>query len=908
MTIEKMTFQQDSRITRKDLIPLWQAEDVGLCGGKACNLAKIWRLDIPVPAGFVVTNKVFQEFLDENHLNPLIEGLCKDLEPVDLENIRRASHAIRDLIFSAPIRETVIQSLNSFHSEILPNSTMIVRSSAIGEDSGIASFAGQLDSFLNVNSAWHLEQSLRGCWASYWSERSLCYQLSRGIRLKGMGVVVQEQIRSKISGVLFTLSPHQTADSDEQMLAEYCDGYGDQLVSGRINPGRFTISRRDFVWERQATPEQPRSTHDECLFNEPQITTLCRAGLVLEKEFYGPQDIEWTINQEGRLYFVQSRPITVPLAKEGNGPSVTWSNANVNENYSEPISPLLYSIASAGYYHYFRNLSCAFGISKNRLQTMEHVMRNLIGTHGARMYYNLTNIHAVLRMAPCGDLLIGSFNHFVGAAQTPLPPPNAETFYASGRGRFRQFVELCRISMMTIRQYLSLTRRVETFERIVSDFSERTTPAALRSRTLLGLRDDLRSFLNIRFNRWNNAALADAAAMICYGTLKRLLNRFLPETDQTALHNTLLKGLPGMVSGVPVIKLWELSRRVRESPPLMRLFKTRKSADILACLNETDKFSAFKSELDRFLDDWGFRCSGELMLTVPSFQENPAVLLDILKTYIDLEGESPMEILRNQEAERVAETRRVLRELSRNPLSSFIPWPTRASLVRRFLHWTQHAIMLRERARLKQALLYSRVRGIALSIGGRLAGHGYLGERDDVFFLTYQEIDALISGGSMFPYRVEELVALRKREHADLSKMAPPDVFVLAESEYLAPITATPGRGKVSTTGIGKMSGTGACGGKVTARATILGEVTQANRLVSGDILVTRQTDPGWGPVFFLIKGLVMERGGMLSHGAILAREYGIPTVVGVKDATRLISQGVTISVDGDRGLVEFCD
>jgi pyruvate,water dikinase len=261
--------------------------------------------------------------------------------------------------------------------------------------------------------------------------------------------------------------------------------------------------------------------------------------------------------------------------------------------------------------------------------------------------------------------------------------------------------------------------------------------------------------------------------------------------------------------------------------------------------------------------------------------------------------------LREQEVARVAETERVLADLGGRSLWRGVPGLTYARALRLLLPWTHAAIRFRERARMKQALLYSRCRRIALAIGDDLTGRGLIDERDDVFFLTVSELDELLSGAAMFPHQTRELVRARRRAHESLSATQPPDAFTLLEGEYLddgavvdlAPFASARKQG-------GHLSGTAACGGRVTGRATVLRDVTEAARLARGDVLVTRQTDPGWGPVFFLIAGLVIERGGMLSHGAIIAREFGIPCVVGVPDAMNAIPDGSTITVNGDNGSV----
>jgi pyruvate,water dikinase len=376
--------------------------------------------------------------------------------------------------------------------------------------------------------------------------------------------------------------------------------------------------------------------------------------------------------------------------------------------------------------------------------------------------------------------------------------------------------------------------------------------------------------------------------MVCYGALQRLLER------DGAVHTSLLKAIPDVVSGEPVHALWNLSRAIREDEALSRLFQTGSSMDILAALATEPRFAAFQKMFGDYLERWGFRCSSELMLTAPSFQEDAAPLLEMLRAYVQLDGDSPAEALARQAAEREALTAR---------LTGRLAW--RPQLLRLLLPWTHAAIRFRERARLKQALLYSRCRRVALALGERLAALGLLPTRDDVFWLSVDELRELATEGAADPQATRELVETRARDHRALAATTPPDAFVLAEGESLPASSSGPA---IAHDESATLAGVSACGGRVTGRATVLRDVTEAARLARGDILVTRQTDPGWAPVFFLIAGLVIERGGMLSHGAIIAREFGIPCVVAVRGATQLIPDGATITVDGDHGNVYLAD
>ena len=877
------------------VVPLKQALDSRLVGGKASNLSRLIRLGIPVPSGCVLTCEAFSRFLAGDGLGAEIEALHHRLDPMDLTQREDVSRAIRAHVTAGSLPAQVAGALDTVVRELPSDARLAVRSSAVGEDGVTASFAGQFDSVLHVTTTEALRRAVLACWASYWSERSLYYRAALHAGLGGMAVVVQRQVAARVSGVLFTRAPAGIhAASEDDLVIEWCPGLADGLVSGQVDPERLVVSRDD----RTSTPSA-LSTGD--LLAAADLRTLTDVALRLERELGAPQDIEWSIDGERQLWILQTRPITTaPAAPRDADGAVLWSNANVNENFPTPISPLLYSFAAPGYYHYFRNLGLAFGISRRRLAAMDRSLGAIIGVHGARMYYNLTSIHAVLRMAPCGDRLTQAFNQFVGADQVASPPAGAAQWGGDG-SRVAQLVELLRVVARTTWQYLFLRRRLEAFEDRADRFAAHTRPDQLADRPLDELLENLRSFLDIRFHRWKDASLADAGAMVCYALLQRSLRTV---DTRGGLHNRLLRALPGVPSTVPPRRLWELSRLIREDGELWALFERTDATAILDALRHDERFVPFRHEFDRFLEDWGFRSSAELMLTVPSLQEEPAPVISLLKQYAASDGEPLESMMARQAAERVAETTQVIKALARRS-------PAKALAVWVLLRSTQASVAYRERARLKQALLYTRLRRVALALGRRLTDAGHLTTPDDIFMLTWQEIDELGSGRAMFPYRVPELISLRRREHATLSAMELPATVSIPMGAYLPLESPLGRRGPVerpcgassSLSPLSQLSGTGASGGIATGPAAVLGDVRDAERLCRGDVLVTRQTDPGWAPVFGLVSGLVIERGGLLSHGAIVAREFGLPCVVGVENATSLIAPGRHVTVDGDRGV-----
>lgn len=844
---------------RPFIVPLERASAASGCGAKASNLARLLNLGLAVPPGFVVTGAQYARHLEASG----VRGSMGTMEAAE----------IRSRIVSTALAPALRASLRRRASAI--RWPVAVRSSAAAEDSRGASFAGQLDSLLGVEGLDGLEESIRIVWASAWSQRCLQYARQKGVTPGTVAVIVQEQVDARCSGVLFTRDPLANS-RDADAVIECIEGLGDRLVGGEVNPGRLRVRYSDGAITRVCAPAD---------LSDAAALELATIGLGLERQLGAAQDIEWSIDRAGRMMLLQARPIT-PCAQRSR---VVWSNANIAENFPDPVTPFLFSIVSRGYTAYFRNLGLGFGLSRRRIAAMASSLENLVGLHAGRPYYNLTHIHAALRLAPGGGKLAGWFNNFTGACELPethVPPLTA----------FERWTEPIAIAASVAWKYATIERRVARFERRVDAFAASTRPDDLASRDMKALARDLEGFLEIRLHRWNDAALADAAAMVCYGVLGRMLARAAPEPSR-AWQNDLLKGLPGLASAVPVVELWSLSRAVRRDDRLRALFTMHRPQDVLRRLDEPE-FAAFRADFREYLERWGFRYSRELMLTSPTPEENPAPMIALLQSYLLSDGPGPEALARRQTDARIAATAALERHLTPQAWLRALAL-CRAGRMRFALRATQGAIRLRERARMKQALLYTRLRHVMLRIGNLLAARGTLERRDDVFFLTVDEVLQQLESAQP----VAGDVARRRAEFEAFAGMQPPDSLVL---EAGAPWQSARGSAPVAGATGESLRGISACGGATQGTAHVIEDVAQIGALRSGEILVTRQTDPGWAAVFFMVKGLVIERGGMLSHGAIIAREYGIPAVVGVEGATRRIRTGEQVRVDGDQGVVEF--
>lgn len=839
-------------------------------GSKAARLAHMWKAGIPTAAGFVLGAETLATHLDRLDLRREAEQLFLAVQRNKTGDYRAAAAGIRHRLLESQLDPGLTAELQVRLTAGVP---YVVRSSAPGEDGTEASFAGQFDSVLECRSAESVARAIRQVWASLFGERVLRYASHRGVVPRGMAVLVQRQVESAVSGVMFTRDPRNLARN--VLVVEYCAGLGEKLVAGQINPGRILIDRDDGTVIQVQSAETPVVWDSE----SPRISGSLRdTANRLEALFGGPQDVEWSVDTSGNLYMLQSRPIT---AVAGVQEYEAWTNANIAENFPEPICPLLRSFVGRGYAAYFRGLGRAFGISEKRIAAMAPALDNLVGCHGGRLYYNLSNIHTVLHLAPAGSLLVRYFNQFTGAHGFPIPVRIDQHTIA-------RILEYVRVGYCVLWRYLFVQRGLRRFETTVNAYAGDSRPETLGEKNLGELGQLLHRFLHIRLERWTDAALADTAAMVCYGALKALI-RGRPDVDV----NDLLKGLPGLASAAPVERLWDLSRELRRDAVLKNLFLNAPAEEILNRLRAGD-FCAFRSELHAYFETWGFRSSSELMLNRLTPPEDPLPTLRLLKSYTALDGAGPKDITYRQAMARRGASRHARRRL---------PW-LRSLMFALVLRATQGAIRLRERARMKQALLYTRLRHVALALGDSLVAASVLRRRDDVFYLEMEEAIAAAEGRGPSGEDVMRQVAVRRSELDANAKLTPPDSFVLPAGTTwrndLDEMSETDGEA------VAGLVGTGACGGCVTGHAAVVLDVTEIDRLRPDQILITRQTDPGWAAVFFMIKGLVIERGGLLSHGAIIAREYGIPAVVGVRDATRLIGDGQLVTVDGNRGRVDY--
>lgn len=791
--------------------------NASIFGGKVKGLSNLVRLGMKVPSGFGVSEVAHQYYLQNGRL-------------------------------SDEIKNTIGSALSNLNSELV-----IVRSSAIGEDSSKHSFAGQLDSIVVKNDLSQVLEATIKCYDALHNERVQAYQNISGKRLEKMALAIQEFFEADFSGVTFTVAP----DNSGGMYTEFVSGRGEQLVSGEITPEKFYShgheSQKEIPFNASALIEDIKNLKQ-------------RLGYEL--------DIEWIIKDQLH-YFVQARPITVE-----NKQKVHWSNTNLNENYPDPISPLLYSIARDSYYHYFKNLAKLVQIDAEKIMDLEYDFSNSVGIWGGRIYYNMTSIHNILSSSPLHDYFKTAFNQFVGYTED-----DKSNMKGSKSGLFRFIFRLFRLN-------IQLEKHVKTIEQRVNLYSnEYKTGSAKEARFY--------RFLDLRFNHWYHASLADFFAMIHYKLLARFTQKFYGK-NALGVHNKLIQAIPGLVSSEPLNELWDISLKIRKNNFAFDLFEKEDALIVLQEIQSNPALVEIHEALESYLIRWGFRCSGELMFFKENYVDDPSKLISLIQGYLSNEAIDPREIINVRAQERIEAMREFRMKIIRKRHIFFPLWMFELIQLQILTSLCKQAISSRERVRYKQAEMYHVFKQTVFEIGEELNSQGRLENPRDILFLNYKEIGEIIAASSMFNTSLSEKISERKREFKSECVKTFPENFSTNQGERPNEIIVINSELVGST-----FSGLAASGGKIKARVKVLDSVMESGKVNRGDILVTRQTDPGWAVVFPLIGGLVVERGGALSHGAIVAREFGIPAVVGVHGITSVLKDGDLVIVDGDSGLIQ---
>ncbi len=739
---------------------------------------------------------------------------------------------------------------------------VIVRSSAIGEDADDYSFAGQLDSFVTDNNIHSVCEGIIKCWDSLNSERVNAYQDISGKKINEMGVVIQNFIKADYAGVLFT----QSLNSKNNTYCEYVKGGSEPLVSGKVTPKSFSTNTNLTIIGNNNLPFDYK--------------ILIRDAMILKENFEKELDIEW-LYSKGKFYFVQARPIKV-LDKS----KTYWTNTNLNENYPGPISPLLYSIARDSYYHYFKNLSELLLIKKESIHKLENDFSNIVGIFGNRIYYNMTSIHNVFAASPYQSYFKDAFNKFVGYQDNNASSKE----FVKKTSVFKIGLKLLRLNIFLNSHTIQIENKVDRFAKNVSD-----------AKGIKELALCFSEFLDLRFHQWYHASLSDFFSMLHYKLLGNLTKRIYG-TEHIGIHNTLIQAIKNLPGNKPLFLSWNILHEILKIPGGKDFFTKNDSKFILDHIEQSLEWQKVHNLIQQYMKNWGFRCSGELMFTTENYIELPWKFIEILQSYIQCEKENPDIALAMLDSERrkllIKSTLKIFRK--RHILFPLALFEVSALLT--LTNLCRKAILCRERVRYKQAQMYYNFKKTIFQIGDIFKEKGILAHQKDILFLDYKEIGNLLSSSDMFVNIYSEIISIRKSEYEKNSSLQFPTSFETIFGEQVDPI-----KEKIFEKTEGKeFYGLAASGGKKRANVKVLESVLEAKKIQKGEILVTKQTDPGWALVFPIIGGLIVEKGGALSHGAIVAREFGIPAVLGIDNITEILNDNDEVVLDGDIGKIQI--
>jgi len=872
-------------------------------GGKARGLAALARAGFPVPAAFAIAGAAAEEHAAA--ALPLADriGALLAAPESEVDAARLASIASR--LRARPVEPALATALTDAFRELRRNGvrSVAVRSSSTREDDEAASGAGLHLTVLDVASDVAMLDAVRACWASLYTPAVLTYLRAQarrdvagaprrgGAESARVGVVMQAMVPADVAGVLFTVNP-LTGDGGEFVI-DASWGLGSLVVDGRVSPDTWRIDKDSGLVRDRVLGDKriravvtgagvreepvPDALVAQASLASEQVDELVALGRRIEAHFGDARDVEWAF-AAGTLYVLQARPVTTVAARVGprrarrsreraaERARIVWSNVNVGEALPGVATPLTWSILSKFSDLGFRRAFGALGCSVPR-------DAELVGDFRGRIYLNLSEFMAILTQVP--GLRPRTLLALGGGGEAERLEAEVEA-----RGRSAFLARLPFTVSRFVRENVAITARVAEFEAAFAVERTRIGSVDLRILAPAALGNTLRDVERL---------LDDTGAIMltCYGNLLAaavLLGKVLqltagPRAD--ALQRELTAGLADLDSAAPGLALWHIAEMARTDAVARAVIVDRAPKELrVADLPE----GPTRRALLRFLEAHGGRGAREAELSEPRWREDASLLFATLRAHLERPSGAPG----LPELER---KRRAAREAAEAELAAVVP-AVALPVVRHLLGLVQRFVRLRERLRAHVTEVLGLFRAVALEAGRRLDGKERCGE-DAAFFLGIDELRAWLSG------RVEGVAPLvrarRQQYQRDVAQPDPPDTFV--GFPPAAPEAPEPAD---------VLRGLAACSGRVVGRARLLRDASDAASLRAGEVLVAPYADVGWSPLFLVAAAVVTDLGGPLSHAAIIAREYGTPSVMNVKSGMRVLRTGDLVEVDGDRGEVRI--
>ncbi|WP_326718416.1 phosphoenolpyruvate synthase [Streptomyces sp. NBC_00243] len=880
------------------IIPLSElgSDSIALAGGKGASLGVLNRAGMPVPDGFCVTTRAFARFiagcedLDKFYIR------LDQLDPDDLAAIARVGVELRGQLGELPMPDDVRADVLDAWRGSGEGHFYAVRSSATAEDLADASFAGQQDTYLNIGGQDQLLDSVRRCWVSLFTDRAIGYRARLGFRHQEveLAVVVQRMVLPEAAGVMFTADP--VSGHRHTIVVNAARGLGEAVVSGLVNPDLYRIEANGTVQKsiadkrlavrplpsggvvEQDVPEAERRTQ---ALSDQAIEELVALGRRIQDHFGAPQDIEWAF-ADGRIHVLQSRPITslFPLPEPpGDRRLRVYFSFGHQQVMTDAIKPLGISV-----------LRTFFPLGKRRPngESTQQVVA------GSRLFFDYTEpLHSPLSRRLLARA-VGSMDKRVGEAVLQVA--------ASEKFREHQRFNLSREFAINVFVARTVARIVadlcwvgmETKQSELDAFAKRTlaksraeTEGGRGANAIARVQRDLQTVgLGIYFN----LTLPQGAAMAARRLIVRLAEDWLGDVRDVA---ELDKSLPGNVATEMALAIGDLADLVRGRPALLAFLESPPEPFTMRSLDALPSGAAFRQALEGFIDRYGMRCPGEIDITRVRWSDKPEQLFAgiVANARTGRVGEHRARFLaaQRQTEEAIGVLLDRIRATRRGR--------PRAAVMARLINVYRTTMGLREHQKFLTVSLWDIYRRVIHQEAQALTTAGILDSPADADFVSLDELRRLVDGE--VPADLAELLVARRTEYEGHRSLTPPRLFT-SEGELVTRAHAAHHKKGVL---VGAPVSAGVCEGR--ARVILR---PQDARLEDGDILVARFTDPAWTPLFSTVRGIVLEVGGLMTHGAVVARELGIPSVVGIDDATRLIKDGTRIRVDGTLGTVEPID
>jgi pyruvate,water dikinase len=845
--------------------------DVALAGGKGAQLRELSRVDgIFVPSGFCVTTRAFrQACAEEPSLDEMLDRLSR-LGAEDREETREASAEIREAIRARGIPGEAMEEIARAVRSLGGPAGLAVRSSATAEDLPAASFAGQHETYLNVIGADAVLDRVCRCWASLFTERAVAYRRRNGVdhRDLQMAVVVQEMVSPQAAGVLFTADP---ASSNRRVaVVEASLGLGEALVSGLVSPDVYAVrdsqvisrvlARKLLAVEASPSGGTRQVAVGDARAGQPALTdaqavALVALGRQLEAHFGAPQDIEWCL-ADGTFAIVQSRPITTlyPIPVREDAERHVYVSVGHQQMMTDPMK--------------------ALGLSLFQLTALRPMHEA-----GGRLF---VDVAGDLASPVAGSAIVGALGR-----SDPLIGDALEAVLERG------FIQPIAEGGRGVPAILRAAAPLEPDPAIVSALIARneaslaTLQGEIRTRSGAALVDfilaDIPELKRLLSDPDSSHVIR--AVMSASSWLEEHLDAWLGDSDAAG---KLALSVPGNITSEMGLDLLDLADAIRPHPQVVEVLESAGAEDLLDALTGVPGGIEAREAIRGYLDRYGMRCAGEIDITRPRWSEAPGTLAAAILS--NVRGFAPGAARRRFEQgrrEAAATETQVLERLRALPAGG-----QKAEETKRTIDCLRAFAGYREYPKYAIVSRYFIYKQALMAEADRLLAAGALGEREDIFHLTLEELRGLVRAKAPDA----QLIAERKEAYRLQQALTPPRVLT-SEGEVFAGSY----RRELPA---GALAGLAVCGGIVEGRARIVLDIADAE-LQPGDILVTAYTDPSWSPLFPAVDGLVTEVGGLMTHGAVIAREYGLPTVVGVEHATQLIQDGCRIRVHGGEGYVE---